>query len=104
LENKALPLWYKDGYPQFHVPEELDCLTQAEKMLIQLASPFIPLQHIKNGVLGIKGHTCVFPQDVKGFAKVLPNLPNETPFVKVMHCFTKEVGTEEERKKNIHGQ
>lgn len=64
-------------------------------MLIQLASPFIPLQHIKNGVLGIKGHTCVFPQDVKGFATVLPRVPSEAQFLRVMHCFKKEIGSNE---------
>ena len=51
LKNDCLPIWYKDGQPQFHIPEELACLTMAEKMLIQLCSPFIPLRHIKNEFL-----------------------------------------------------
>ena len=42
LHSNLLPIWFDDdGVPQYHVPDELSCLTLAEKMLIQLASPFI---------------------------------------------------------------
>ena len=67
-----IPIWYLNGIPQFHVPMELTSLTLAEKMLIQLASPFIPLRHIKNGVFELSGHVCCFKQDVEGFVNSLP--------------------------------
>ena len=71
-QKKWLPIWYVNGVPQFHVPIEHPCLLLAEKMLIQLASPFIPLRHIKNGVFGLSGHVCCFEQDVEGFVNSLP--------------------------------
>ena len=73
LKTNTLPLW-KDGRGRIHydVPRELKCLTIAEKLLIQLASVVVPLQHIKNGVFGLLGHVCAFEQDVNEFAKVLP--------------------------------
>ena len=65
LENKALPVWYDStGNVQYEAPEELTCLTIAEKMLIQLASVVVPLRHVKNGIFGITGHVCSFEQDV----------------------------------------
>ena len=50
LEAGALPVWYNDeGVPQYYVPSVLSSLTQAEKLLIQRISPFVPLQHLKQG-------------------------------------------------------
>ena len=35
LKKDSIPIWYLNGKLQFHVPDELKCLTMAEKMLIQ---------------------------------------------------------------------
>jgi hypothetical protein len=67
-----LPVWYKDGVPQFHVPEELACLREGEKLLIQMASPYVPLKFLKGGAHGCKGHVCCFPQSVQEVVKELP--------------------------------
>jgi len=64
-QNHAFPIWYNDeGMPQWHVPEVLKRLTIAEQMLIQRLSPYIPVLHIRNGVMGLKGHVCSFPQEI----------------------------------------
>jgi chromosome segregation ATPase len=39
---------------------ELQHLTMAEKLLIQRVSPLIPVIHIKNGILGSRGHVVSF--------------------------------------------
>ena len=73
LEAGALPVWYNDeGVPQYYVPSVLSSLTQAEKLLIQRVSPFVPLQHLKQGTFGISGHVCAFEQDVNEFLVRLP--------------------------------
>ena len=64
LRHNCLPIWYKDGRPVFVLPPELCGLSYAEKMLLQQASPFIPLQHIKNGTFGLSGHVCAFEQNI----------------------------------------
>ena len=72
--NKAIPIW-KDtltGTIHYHVPEELQDLTLGEKMLIQKASPVVPLVHIKNGIFGIKGHVCALPQHIESICTELP--------------------------------
>ena len=96
LDKKALPVWYLNGVPQFHIPDELSCLTTAECMLIQLNSPFIPLQHIKNGVFGISGHVVSFEQDVEGFVKSLPRCKNDVSMLNVIKVVKAEIGTSED--------
>jgi Helitron helicase-like domain at N-terminus len=92
-EKKLLPVWYnREGVTQYHVPDELACLTLAEKMLIQLASPFIPLQHIKKGIFGLKGHVCCFEQDVVTFVNTLPRHPTEVTVLKVLKEVAVEIG------------
>ena len=47
IDNNALPIWIDAaGVIQYDVPDCLSSLTIGEKMLIQLASPFIPLKHM----------------------------------------------------------
>jgi Helitron helicase-like domain at N-terminus len=92
IDRNLLPIWYKEGHVQYGVPPELTCLTLAEKMLIQLASPFIPLQHIKNGVFGLSGHVCSFEQDVEKFVTTLPRHPSEVTVLKVLKEVAVEVG------------
>jgi Helitron helicase-like domain at N-terminus len=94
LENQLLPIWYLHGQPQFHVPGELSCLTLAEKMLIQLASPFIPLRHIKNGAFGLSGHVCCFEQDVGDFVNTLPREKSDVTMLNVLKTVRTEIGSD----------
>jgi hypothetical protein len=67
----------------YHVPNELSCLREGEKLLIQMVSPYVPSVYIKNGSLGIKGHVCSFPQRVQDLYTTLPRLPSSATFVKI---------------------
>lgn len=66
LRTDGLPVWCENGNdenePQCHVPPEPTNLSLAEKMPTQQVSPFVPLQHLKNGIMGLKGHVCAFEQ------------------------------------------
>ena len=94
FENiKLLPIWYDDGLPQYHVPPQLSNLTLAEKMLIQLASPFIPLRHIKKGIFGLSGHVCCFEQDVETFVNTLPRDPTDVTLLQVLKEVSTEIGS-----------
>jgi hypothetical protein len=64
----------------------------AEKMLIQLDSPFIALQHIKNGTFGMTGHVCSFEQDVKEFINTLPRHRQDVTMLKVLKVIREEFG------------
>jgi Helitron helicase-like domain at N-terminus len=98
FEKKGwLPIWYLDGCPQYHIPDTLSSLTLAEKMLIQLASPFIPLRHIKNGVFGLAGHVCSFEQDVAGFVDTLPRQLGDVTLLEVLKTVRAEIGSDAER-------
>ena len=95
LDQKLLPVWYnKKREPQYRVPDELSNLTDAEKMLIQKASVFVPLHHIKHGTLGLKGHSCCFPQDLKKMCIDLPRLPEEVKIVKFVQRYRDTMGGE----------
>lgn len=97
IDKKALPIWYDDGgIPQFKVPEELSNLTIAECMLIQLNSPFIPLQHIKNGVFGLSGHVCSFQQDIEEFVNRLPRSKNDVTMLNVLKSVKAEMSDSDE--------
>ena len=44
--EKDLPIWYdKQGIVQYHVPEQLKCLHEGEKLLIQLVAAYVTLLH-----------------------------------------------------------
>ena len=92
IYNNQLPVWYDNGVPQFHIPVQLSCLRLAEKMLLQLVSPFVPQQYINNGTFGLKGHVCCFPQDIGEVAKVLPRLPSDVKMIKLVRQVTTAVG------------
>ena len=72
------------GKIMYHVPKELLNLSIAEKLLILRVSPLIPVIHIKNGILGSRGHIVSFFHDITSIATVLPRLPNEVTIVKVI--------------------
>ncbi len=99
LDNNMLPVWYdENNQVHYERPKCLKNLYDAEKMLIQRASPFIPLHHIKNGTFGIKGHVCTFPQNITDICKELPRLPSDVTIVKVVHTYQQELGDEYSKK------
>lgn len=89
---KLLPIWFKDGLPQYHLPEVLIRLLHAEKMLIQRVSPFVPLHHIKHGVFGLSGHVCAFEQDITGMSDILPRHGNDAGVIHVIQAMKAEIG------------
>lgn len=93
--NTMLPTWTdENGVTQYHVPSELEGLSIAEILLIQRVSPLVPLVHIKNGTLGIKGHVCSFLQDVNEVATRLPKLPSEVKAVKMIRSYKGNSGVD----------
>jgi hypothetical protein len=70
----------------YHVPNELSCLWEGEKLLIQMVSPYVSFVHIKNVTLGIKGHVCSFPQRVQDLYTTPPRLPNSATVVAPKSC------------------
>jgi hypothetical protein len=67
-------------------------LRLAEKMLLQLVSPFVPQQYINHGTFGLKGHVCCFPQAVSEVFTVLPRLPKNVKIIKLVRRVTSTVG------------
>jgi hypothetical protein len=76
----------------YNAPKELQNLTIAEKLLIQRVSPLVPVIHIRNGILGSRGHIVSFFQDISSIAKVLPRLHSEVQVVKVIRENTNKYG------------
>ena len=56
------------------IPLQLQNLNLGEKLLIQKYSPYIPIIHIRYGVLAMKGHCICFPKDVISIYKTLPRI------------------------------
>ena len=81
-----LPAWIDKNNDKVHfeLPNELLKLTEAEKLLIQRSSTYIPLVHMSKGQLGLHGHVCSFPQNVQDIVDVLPRLPEDITIVKVI--------------------
>ena len=74
----AHPTWTDtSGIVHYTIPEELKGLREGERLLIQLVSPFVPLQHLQKGNYGCKGHLCSFPQSIQSLCNVLPRLPSD---------------------------
>lgn len=69
------PTWV-DEYEKtrYDIPPELTSLRVGEQLLIQLYSPYVPIVHIKNGVLGIKGHCISFMKDITEMTIQLPRV------------------------------
>ena len=96
--QKALPIWYDDnGQQMFHVPQELRCLREGEKLMIQLLSVYVPVHHLTKGQLGSKGHCAAFEQDVGSIAKILPKLPDQVKFIQVIRKYRDKKGEEGEK-------
>jgi len=91
--DQNLPIWI-DNNDKVHYesPKELSSLTDGEKLLIQQVNSYVPLVHIKNGQLGIKGHVVAFPQHIEEVCYQLPRLPSDVTFVKVTQVFKEKEG------------
>lgn len=85
INNNLHPVWYlvdddnnyvldENGKKvvQYHIPEELACLSMYEKLLIRRCANFVPSVHLKNGIFGLKGHCVTFPQDITEMCDELP--------------------------------
>ena len=84
-----LPVWFdENNMAQFHVPQELSCLREGEKLLIQQISVYVLLHHLKYGQLGARGHIVSFPQDITNVVcKQLPRTPSNIDFIRVVKRF-----------------
>ena len=70
---KTLPIWYNcNDVAQYSLPSELVDLREGEKLLIQIYSAYIPLQHLRKGAHGVLGHVCCFQQDIMSVCYKLP--------------------------------
>jgi len=84
-ENILLPTWKtKNNIIKYTLPSQLQHLTLAEKLLIQHVSPLVPAVHIKNGILGTRGHVVSFFQDTSVICTELPRLPTDITMIKVV--------------------
>jgi len=90
--NKALPSWIRNNTIMYCVPSELKNLTLVEKLLIQRVSPLVPVIHIKNGLVGSRGHVVSFLQDITGICNELPKVPSNISLVKVIRSGTTATG------------
>ena len=91
--EKDLLIWYdKDGIVQYHLPPQLKCLWEGEKLLIQQVAAYVPLLHLKDGQIGSRGHVCSFVQDISSNCTVPPRLPDNVLFVKVVKQYFEEGG------------
>jgi hypothetical protein len=85
---EMLPVWIdQHGMLQYHVPPELSCLREGEKLLIQQVSVYVPLHHLMYGQIGCRGHIVSFPQDVSSVYRTLPRLPEDVLVVRVIKRF-----------------
>ncbi len=53
---------------------------------------YVPLLHLKDGQIGSRGHVCSFVQDITSICIVLPRLPDDIQFVKVVKKYYDEGG------------
>jgi hypothetical protein len=87
------PIWFdKDNICQYELPEELQNLREAEKLLISMVSVYIPLQHLQKGQTGCHGHVCCFAQDIGEICMKLPRLPADVEAIRVIRRFKLEGG------------
>ena len=93
LENNLQPIWFdNNGAVQWQVPMQLRGLSLQEELLIQKSAPYIPVIHMYNGTLGLKGHCVVFERESDGDIFKLPRMESDTV------CFNRQYGTKESGK------
>ena len=92
--QKTLPTWIdpKTKKPQYHVPHQLAILREGEKLIIQRLSVYVPVHHLRMGQTACKGHSAAFRQDIGSIALILPRLPNEVDYVKVIKMYKDRKG------------
>src|SRR5688572_18883493 len=91
--DKELPIWKdKEGNVQYNLPQQLKCLREGEKLLIQQVAAYVPLLHLRDGQIGSIGHVCSFVQDISSVCTELPRLPDNVQFVKVVKKYLQEGG------------
>ena len=67
------PIWINsEGKHCYNIPEELQHLTLAEKLLIQKNAVLMPVVHMYKGRIGIRGHTVMFEKDMQDLCQELP--------------------------------
>jgi hypothetical protein len=89
----VLPTWKQDdGTIRYDLPEELQQLTEAEKLLISPYLVYVPLHHMAKGQIGCKGHVCCFQQDIVSISNKLPRLPHEISLIRLIKKYKDENG------------
>ena len=84
-----LPVWYDDeDKVQFHVPPELQNLRLGEQLLIQRLSCFVPIVHLKHGIMGLHGNCVCFRQDISDICNVLPR--TRVNAIKIIRSYSKK--------------
>ena len=85
--DMMLPVWYdENNKAQFNVPTELQNLRLGEQLLIQRLSCFIPIVHIKHGIMGIHGNCVCFRQDITEICNILPR--TRVNAIKIIKSYT----------------
>ena len=84
----SLPVWKdENGVVHYDLPQELKCLHEGEKLLIQKVAPYVPLLHLQDEQIASHGHMCSFKQDISSVCNILPRLPSDVHFVKVVKTY-----------------
>ena len=85
-----MPVWTdSENVIQYSVPDELSCLREGERLLIQQISVYVPLHHLMYGQIGARGHIVSFPQDIASVCDTLPRLQEGSfAFRKKVHAET----------------
>ena len=79
LQKNLQPVWFDtNGSVQWMVPMQLRGLSLQEELLIQKSAPYIPVIHLYNGSLGLKGHCVVFECESNGDICKLPRAESDT--------------------------
>jgi hypothetical protein len=82
--NQLISYWVDIKFKEeTNKQEELKNLKFAEKGVIVLASPHMPLVHLKNETLGSRGHICSVEQSVYAVDYSLTRLPKDLKIVRV---------------------
>ena len=90
LQNNLQPIWFdNNGAVQWQVPMQLHALSLQEELLIKKSAPYIPVIHMYNGTLGLKGHCVVFERESNGDIFKFPRMESDTV------CFNRQYVTKE---------
>lgn len=109
MDSNLLPVWFErnsDGtfkldhngqkLIRYDIPNELNALTMAEKLLIRRCAPFVPLVHIDVNVPGLQGHCICYPQNITELCRELPNRKEE------IITFVRKVGGHDTKRLTSH--